>query len=77
MGIEGKTPVLNINGKQYIAKLNKTFKADGQEFCVLSRKKAYTAFKIDGKLIFAKHGGVLYKDGKDIVEEYWTEKNIQ
>ncbi len=75
--IEGKTPVLNINGKQYIAKLNKTFKADGQEFCVLSRKKAYTAFKIDGKLIFAKHGGVLYKDGKDIVEEYWTEKNIK
>lgn len=75
--IEGKTPVLNINGKRYIAKLNKTFKADGQEFCVLSRKKAYTAFKIDGKLMFAKHGGVLYKDGKDIVEEYWTEKNIK
>lgn len=75
--IEGKTPVLNIHGKRYIAKLNKPFKADGQEFCVLSRKKAYTAFKIDGKLMFAKHGGVLYKDGKDIVEEYWTEKNIK
>ncbi|MBO4665109.1 MAG: beta-galactosidase [Bacteroidaceae bacterium] len=74
--IEGKKPIFSINGKQYTAKLDKTFKVEGHEFCVLSRKKAYTAFKIDGKLMFAKHKGVLYKDDKDIVEEYWTEKKL-
>ena len=75
--ISSKQPELCINGKQYTPKLNKTFKVEGQQFCVLSRKKAHTAFKIDGKLMFAKHGGVLYKDGKDVVEEYWTEKKLK
>ena len=74
--IDGKKPVICINGKQYTAKPDKTFKVEGHEFCVLSRRKAYTAFKIDGKLMFARHKGVLYKDGNDIVEEYWTEKKL-
>ncbi len=74
--ISGRKPEFCINGKHYAPKLNKPFAVDGQRFCVLSRNKAYTAFKIDGRLMYAKHGGVLYKDGKDIVEEYWTERKM-
>ena len=41
---------------------------------LLSPDKAKRAYKIDGQLHFAKHeGGILYKDGNGIVEEYWYE----
>lgn len=41
---------------------------------LLSPDKAKRAYKIDGQLHFAKHeGGILYKDGNSIVEEYWYE----
>ncbi|MBQ9641577.1 MAG: beta-galactosidase [Bacteroidaceae bacterium] len=77
--IPGKKPQLSINNKVYKAKPGKPFTAAGQTFCVLSREKAYTAFKIDGQLHYAQRGGILYKAGNTIVEEYWqtTPTSIQ
>ena len=41
---------------------------------MLSPQQALRAYKIDGKLHFAQHeGGILYKDGDRILEEYWHE----
>lgn len=74
--IEGKKPVVCINGRRYTAKLNKPFTASGMQFCVLSRAKAHTAYKIDDKVMFAQNGGVLYKDNGSIVEEYWEAKPL-
>ena len=69
IAIEGKKPQLCINGKVYTAKLNKPVKAAGMSFCVLSREKAYTAYKIGDKLYYSD--GILYQDGNNIMEETW------
>ena len=69
--IQGKRPQLSVNGKKYTAKLNKPFRAGALNLCVLSKDKAYTAFKIDGRLQYAQHQGILYKDVEQLVEEYW------
>lgn len=69
IAVDHKKPQLSINGKTYNAKLNKPFKAAGTTFCVLSKEKAMTAYKIDGKLYYSN--GILYKDGGHIVEETW------
>ncbi len=74
--IAGKKPTICVNGRKYNVKLNKETKIAGQLFCVLSRTKAHTAFKIDDAIHYAKNGGVMYKNGKDIVEEYWTESAV-
>lgn len=70
IAIDGKKPQLSINGKTYTAKLDKPFKAAGQTFCVLSREKANTAYKIGDKLHYSD-GGILYQDGSRIMEETW------
>lgn len=42
---------------------------------VISFDKAHRAYKIDGKLRYAKHdGGVLFKDGSKVKEEWWERK---
>ena len=69
IAVDHKKPQLSINGKSYNAKLNKPFKAAGTTFCVLSKEKAMTAYKIDGKLYYSN--GILYKDGGCIMEETW------
>jgi len=69
IAIEGKEPQLSINGKVITAKLNKPFKAAGNLFCVLSREKAHTAYKIGDKLYYSN--GILYQDGGRIMEETW------
>ena len=69
IAIEGKKPQLSINGKVITAKLNKPFKAAGNLFCVLSREKAHTAYKIGDKLYYSN--GILYQDGGRIMEETW------
>ncbi len=69
IAIEGKKPQLCINGKVYTAKLNKPFMAAGMSFCVLSREKAYTTYKIGDKLYYSD--GILYQDGNNIMEETW------
>ena len=71
IAIDGKKPQLAINGKTVTAKLDKPFKAAGLTLCVLSREKARTAYKIDGKLLHSD--GILYKNGDHIMEERWTE----
>lgn len=43
---------------------------------MLSYEKAKTAYKIDGKLLYAKNGGILYKSDSCIVEEVWTKSPV-
>ena len=69
IAIEGKKPQLSIDEKTYTAKLNKPFKVAGTTFCVLSREKANTAYKIGDKLYYSE--GILYQDGNQIMEEIW------
>ena len=70
IAIEGKKPQLCIDGKVFTPKLNKSFKASGMTFCVLSREKAYTAYKMGDKLYYSD--GILYQDGDVIMEETWN-----
>jgi hypothetical protein len=67
--LRGRGAQLSINGKVITPKLNKPFKASGMTFCVLSREKAYTAYKIGDKLYYSD--GILYQDGDIIIEETW------
>ena len=60
---------LSINGKSYNAKPDKPFTAAGMNFCVLSKAKANTSYKINDKLYFSD--GLLYQDGNQIIEEKW------
>ena len=76
--IPGREPRLTIDGKVYKPKLDKTIyveNAFGKKtgITVLSPEKAKRAFKIDGRLHYAKKGGVLYKAGSRVVEEVWQE----
>lgn len=57
--IRGKKPQISVDGKVYTCKLNKQQKAGKLNVCVLSYEKAKTAYKIDGKLLYAKNGGIL------------------
>ncbi len=69
IAIPDKKPQLCIDGKVITAKLNKPFKERGMTFCVLSREKAYTAYKIGDKLYYSD--GILYQDGNRIMKETW------
>lgn len=71
--VKEQKPVLQVDGKTYKVKLDKSFEVKGQRFMVLSPEKARTAFVIDGKMHYAQHGGILYKgDGGEVVEEAWV-----
>lgn len=71
--IKGKKPVIFVDGKKYVAKLDKLIKVKDINLCVFSDNVAWTAYKIDGKLYFAESQGVLYKDEKGVVmEESWN-----
>ncbi len=69
IAIDGKKPRLSVNGKTYSAKPDKPFTAAGLTFCVLSKAKANTSYKIGDRLYFSD--GLLYQDGTQIVEEKW------
>lgn len=73
--IEGKKPTLSVNGKRCSVKLNRPVKAGGKVFSILSKKQALTAFKVDGNLLYAPHGGIVYKADSLLVEEYWQTDN--
>lgn len=62
---------LTVDGKTYNLKLDKTTKIKGKNIMLLSYDKAKTAFAIDGKMYYAKRGGILLKSGEEIVENYW------
>lgn len=74
--IRGKKPQISVDGKVYTCKLNKQQKAGKLNVCVLSYEKGKTAYKIDGKLLYAKNGGILYKSDSCIVEEVWTKSPV-
>ena len=81
--IKGMKPTITIDGKRSTMSSKSrigslpTGEGGGRGqigFVLLSPDKAKRAYKIDGQLHFAKHeGGILYKDGDGIVEEYWYE----
>ncbi len=74
VAVDGIVPIIGIDGKEVIAKLGKsiTIPSTGRKVCVLSQAEANQLYKIDGRLVKAKHGGVAFRDGTRIVEEYWT-----
>lgn len=72
--IKGRKPVVKVDRKSYRLKFDKPVNAGGITVCVLSESRARRAFKIDGTLHFAiNDGGILYKDGTTIMEEYWED----
>jgi hypothetical protein len=73
--IDGEKPRLSINGKTYNAKPDKPFTAAGMTFCVLSKAKANTSYKINDRLYFSD--GLLYQDGTQIIEEKWQTQPTQ
>ena len=44
----------------------------GKQIKILSPSQARRAFKIDGRLVFSHHGGIVYTSDEGICEEYWT-----
>jgi hypothetical protein len=75
IAIDGEKPRLSINGKSYNAKPDKPFTAAGMNFCVLSKAKANSSYKINDKLYFSD--GLLYQDGNQIIEEKWQTQPTQ
>lgn len=70
--VRGQKPVLEVDGKKYVPKLDRPIEVKGKKMMVLSPEKAMTAYVIDGQMCYAKHGGVLYKgEGGTIQEEVW------
>jgi hypothetical protein len=71
--IKGVKPTITVDGKKRALKTSPSGDKRGA-FLLLSPQQALRAYKIDGQLHFVKHeGGILYKDGDSIVEEYWYE----
>ena len=69
--VKGMKPTITIDGKKRALKTSPSGDKRGA-FILLSPQQALRAYKIDGELHFAQHeGGILYKDGNRIVEEYW------
>lgn len=62
---------ININGKTYSIKTDRELAVAGKGIILLSENKARLAFKIDGKMHYAKNNGILYKSGSEIIEEVW------
>ena len=75
--IKGMKPTAIVDNKKYTLKENKPTCIDNVTLVLLSSEKAERAYKIDNKLYYAKNnGGILYKDGNKIVEEFWLKHNI-
>ena len=69
--VKGMKPTITIDGKKRALKTSPSGDKRGA-FILLPLEQALLAYKIDGELHFAQHeGGILYKDGDRIVEEYW------
>lgn len=71
--IKNKKPTAYIDNKKVLLKTGKTVSANGINLMLLSDETARKAFKIDDKIMYAQHdGGILYKDGDKVVEEWWA-----
>lgn len=76
--IKGMNTTLTLDDKNYSPKPNKALKIADINIILLSEDKARRAYKIDDTLVYAKHdGGILYKDGNRIIEEFWSEYATQ
>lgn len=72
-----KKYVVAVDGKKYTLKADKPLTVKGENILLLSDAVARKAYVIDGKMHYAEHDGILYKDGIRVVEEYWqTEVDI-
>jgi len=72
--IKGHKAMAVIDGKRYRMKEDKPLRINNISVILLSERNARRAYKIDNALHYAKNdGGILYKDGGHIVEEYWQD----
>lgn len=73
IAIKDKKPMAYIDSKKVMLKADKAVKVNGISLMLLSDEMARKAFKIDDKIMYAKHdGGILYKAGDKVVEEWWA-----
>ena len=66
-----KAARIYINGKMRFFGSKNQIVINGNKLILLPPKKAESAFAIDGKMHYAKNGGILYKTPDGIVEECW------
>ena len=66
-----KAARIYINGKMRFFGSKNQIVINGNKLILLPPKKAESAFAIDGKMHYAKSGGILYKTQDGIVEECW------
>lgn len=70
--IKDMKPSVTVDGKKRMLNAKKPLAMGDIQIVLLPVEKANRAYKIDGELCYAQHeGGILYKDGDKIVEEYW------
>lgn len=70
--IKDMKPSVTIDGKKRMLNAKKPLAMGDIQIVLLPVEKANRAYKIDGALHYAQHeGGILYKDGDRLVEEYW------
>lgn len=75
--VEGTTkPSLTIGYSEYDLPLDLCTTINGLPITVLSRQAARNAYVIDGRLYYAKRGGILYKTSRGIEEEVWEATRI-
>lgn len=74
ISIKGKKPSILVDGKKYKLNTDKTIKVGDIEITLLSNEMATRAYKIDDRLYYAERkGAILYKDGNNILEEWWQD----
>ncbi len=68
--VKGMKPTVIVDGKKCVPYKAKTFGDIAVQ--VLTEDNARRAYKIDGELVLsANPDGILYKDGNDVICEYW------
>ncbi len=66
-----------VDSKKIKLKADKPQRVGNITLYLLSEQRAARAYKIDGRLHFAAHeGGILFKDGDRICEEWWSEQPL-
>lgn len=78
ISVKGNTtpPVLRMGYFDYELPIDLETTINGIPLLVLSPEKARSAYVIDGRLHFAKHGGILFKTPNGIEEEAWEATKI-
>lgn len=75
--IRGRKPWAAVDGRRYTLKADRPTQIKDITLCLLSIEQAKKAYKIDDRLLFAQHpGGIVYKEGNRLVEEFWHEVSL-